>query len=293
MTQRRRIPSVSIPSPGLPLGIRLGLAFGLATLATLAPLAARADLASGPDATAEYQAHATRAEQLLQAERYIEAIKELEAAYALRQQSHWLFALGQAHQRLGHASEARVYYQRYLVSAGLGGSGSEQRREATQHLNELNEFLGATAPRTAAPQGFSPLPYRVEVRPHHRGMLAAGWSLLGVGYAAAFATGTAFAVIESGSRSSSNFGAAGGTLLIPVAGPVVSTAMVPSAILYWGLPWLLIDLPLQVCGLALIIKGYTTKQQVVVPNTLIDPGAVSVTPYLSPGGGGLSAAGRF
>lgn len=291
MTQRRRIQSGSPPRPGQSVGIPLGLALGWATMAPLlgSAASAQAEPAVSPD---PYQAHAARAEQLFRSEQYIEAIKEMEAAYSLRQVPQWLFALGQAHQRLGHASEARLHYQRYLVSSGLGGD-SEQRREASQRLEELNRLLGVPEPQQPVAPSFSPLPYRVEVRPHHRGMLAAGWSMLAVGYAAAFATGTAFAVIEGGSRSSSSLGSAGGTLLIPVAGPVVSSAVAYNSILYWGLPWLLIDLPLQVCGLALIIKGYTTPQKVVVPNTNLDSGAVSFTPYLSPGGGGLSAAGRF
>lgn len=276
--------------------LALGLALGVAGAIGTAPDRACADDAQ---VAADYDAHALRAQQLLQSEQYVAAIKEIEAAYALRQLPQWLFALGQAHQRLGHASEARLYYQRYLVSAGLGGSGpADQRREAAQRLEELNRLLGpeqVQGPGQSYPgstAGYSNLPYRVEVRPHHRGMLAAGWSMLGVGYAAAFATGTAFAVL-SGSRSSDSIGTAGGLLLIPVAGPFVSSAFYYQGILYWGLPWLLIDLPLQVSGLALIIKGYTTKQSVVVPNTNAEASSVRFTPYLAPGGGGLAAAGQF
>lgn len=272
--------------------LALGLALGVGGAIGIAPDRAFAD---DVQVAQEYDAHAARAAQLLQTEQYVAAIKEIEAAYALRQLPQWLFLLAQAHQRLGHASEARLYYQRYLVSAGLGGSGpADQQREAAQRLEELNRLLGPEqfqGQGQADPAaGYGNLPYRVEVRPHHRGMLAAGWSMLGIGYAAAFATGTAFAVLARG--SSDHLGTAGGMLLIPVAGPLVSSAVYYQGILYWGLPWLLIDLPLQVSGLALIIKGYTTKQSVVVPNTA-EASSVRFTPYLTPGGGGLAAAGQF
>lgn len=260
-------------------GVRAALlGFGLGALVVAPVRVARADEATASD----YQTLLSKGQQFLRSEQYTEALKEFAAAYALRQAPLLLYYQGLAHQKLGHAKEALELYGRYL-SAG-GPDDAAERRALTERIETLKRVEALTAPPPPAPA--ANLPFRVETRNHHRGMIAAGWAMLSVGYAFAFGTGVAFAVI--GRRTEQ---AAGGTLLIPVAGPLISSAVWYEAILPWGLPWLLTDLPLQISGLALLIQGYNTKQRVIVPSN--EGTEVRLRPYASPDGIGMIAVGRF
>jgi hypothetical protein len=72
---------------------------------------------------------------------------------------------------------------------------------------------------------------------------------------------------------------------------LVSSIALPS-IKEWGIPWLLLDLPLQVVGVALIGQSYRTKQMAITIKKPDEP-SVSFRPYLTPAGSGLLAVGSF
>lgn len=208
-------------------------------------------------------------------------------------------------QRLGNHAEAEALYRRYLTATD--DPRDPNRAEAERALDRLRSLFPQSTP-TLSP-AFSPtaeLPYRVVTRPHHRGMVAAGWTLLSLGYAAAFGTGIGMGIGWSATSSCVSYSyycsrspssAAGWTLLIPVAGPLVSGILAPATAsdsttysLVWTLPWLLADWPLQIIGVVLLWKGYRTPQKILTPNFLT---SVQVKPYSTPTGGGLVMTGTF
>lgn len=250
-------------------------------------------------ASIPFEAHLVRARMLFEQENYYAALSEFQAAFSLRQQPVLLFDMARTQQRLGNHSEAITLYRRYLTAAD--DSLDLHRGEAQRELARLQSLAilptAITAPPSTLPSRVqeSALPYRVISRPHHYGMQAAGWSLFGMGYAAAFATGIAFGI--SGRAGSQPSSAAGWTLLIPVAGPLISGIVAPATTsrdgilsLVWTLPWLFVGMPAQVAGAVLIIKGYQTPQHVVEPNFL---SSLQLRPYNSQTGGGLVLSGKF
>lgn len=258
--------------------------WGLGALVATSAVEARADEAP----TDAHHARFDQAQQLMRSEQFIEALKELEAAYALSQVPQLLYYQGLAHQSLGHSKEALTFYEMFL---SRGGPRDPAERSALlRRISALKQIDALTPPPPSLappPSLFQGVPFRIETRPHHHGMLVAGSVMLGIGYVFAFGTGIAYTTFGGSTQ------AAGGTLLLPVVGPLISSAILYDNILSWGLPWLLTDLPLQISGLALIIQGYRTKQRVLVPNL---PGGAELTllrPYASPDGAGMIAIGRF
>lgn len=261
-------------------------------------------------APSPFDGHQARARMLFEQENYYAALSEFQAAYSLRQHPILLFDMARTQQRLGNHSEAITLYRRYLTAAD--DSLDLHRGEAQRELARLQSLslppTAVTAPPATVPSLLqaSSLPYRVTSRPHHHGMQAAGWSLFSLGYAGAFATGISMGILWGGSCPTYYVGpsscsrpssAAGWTLLIPVAGPLISGIVAPATAsgtdpygLVWTLPWLLADLPFQVVGLVLIIKGYQTPQHVVEPNFL---SSFQLRPYSSQTGGGLVLSGKF
>ena len=246
-----------------------------------------------------FDGHQARARMLFEQENYYAALSEFQAAYSLRQHPILLFDMARTQQRLGNLSEAITLYRRYLTAAD--DSLDLHRGEAQKELARLQSLSVppsvVTAPSATVSSRMqeSVLPYRVTSRPHHHGMQAAGWSLFSLGYAGAFATGISMGLLWGGRSQPSS--AAGWTLLIPVAGPLISGIVAPATTssstsygLVWTLPWLLADMPFQVVGLVLIIKGYQTPQHVVEPNFLSSP---QLRPYSSQTGGGLVLSGKF
>ena len=257
-----------------------------------------------------FDIHQVRARMLFEQENYYAALSEFQAAYSLRQHPILLFDMARTQQRLGNHSEAITLYRRYLTAAD--DSLDLHRGEAQRELARLQTLSLPPSAITASSSPIpsraqeSTLPYRVTSRPHHHGLQAAGWSLFSVGYAGAFATGIAMGLLWGGScliyyvgtaSCSQPSSAAGWTLLIPVAGPLISGIVAPATTsssnsygLAWTLPWLLADMPFQVVGLVLIIKGYQTPQHVVEPNFLT---SLQLRPYSSQTGGGLVLSGKF
>lgn len=270
-----------------------------------APLA----LASDAQVEARYRAVLLRAQQLGQAGRRNEALELYQSAYALRQEPGLLLEIARLQHQLGLGLEALTHYRRFLIA--MPSAPPVLRDEASQAMAQISALLGPpTAPGLPSLPSVPSLPGlpraepAVIKRPHHRGMIAAGWTLLSVGYAAAFATGLAMGLswggpcyLASGYYCERPSPAGGWTLLIPVAGPLISSIVTPATTgqgstyaLVWTLPWLLTDLPLQLVGLGLIIKGQKTPQLVISHKLLSQ---LQVRPYSSPEGAGLVASGTF
>lgn len=236
------------------------------------------------------------ARDLTAQQRYREALTLWQAAYELRQHPELLLEIARSQQRLGMAPEAIVSYRRFLTAHEHASDVT--KREAESAIVRLTNLLPPSPVQLVTERAESP--FRITTRPHHHGMLAAGWTLFSIGYAGAFGTGIAMGTIwsrSSGSYGSSTSSAAGWTLLIPVVGPFISGVVAPATAqssttytLIWTLPWLLADLPFQVIGTALIIQGYRTPQRIVTPNILT---RVMLRPYATPTGSGVSLAGAF
>jgi hypothetical protein len=265
--------------------------------ATLLVPVGNAGAAPGLD---DFDTIVARAYAFMREQQYERALVELQTAYSLRQRPILLLGIARVQQALGLAAEAVASYRRYLI-AETAPAPAEQK-EAEQAIARLSAFL--PRPADAAPSA-GVLPLRVETRPSHRGMIAAGWTLLSIGYAFAFGTGIGMGLVWNSYGGSSSYyasrephSASGYTLLIPVLGPLISGITAPATAgsngglyaMIWTLPWLLTDLPMQIVGLALILQGRKTPQQTIVPNVL---SRVNIRPYSSPTGGGLVAYGTF
>lgn len=270
-----------------------GVLTGVLTGVLAPPPAAASGEASDP-----FVDQVTSARALLAQQRYREALISWQAAYELRQHPELLLEIARTQQRLGMTQEAITTFRRFLTAHEH--ANPEARREAETEIARLSRLLPPPAVQFVTERG--ELPYRVTTRPHHRGMLAAGWTLFALGYAGAFGTGIAMGSLwpsSTGASSSSPSSAAGWTLLIPVVGPVISGIIAPATAtsrysttygLVWTLPLLLADLPFQVIGTALIIQGYRTPQKIVTPNFLT---SLQVHPYASPSSGGINLSGSF
>ena len=325
MNRRTRGPSLLLlGAAALALGVPAG------TRAQTAPVPA--DPAAAPTAApppapgaldAEFEQHLTRAADLTRTERYAEALGAWDAAYKLRQRPSLLLEIARAHRCLGNAQEASKAYRRYLTAEP--NPPADARTEAEQSLSQLERLLNPGAHGTAASAGIPPLPpntvygkierdgfvgvlpMRLEPRPDRR-MFAAGWTLLSLGYTAAFISGMTYGITGSTSNSSrydSGFQASAWTLLVPVLGPFLSGVLAPAmssapdrraAGLTWSLPWMLVDGVVQVAGLGLTIASYRHKRLVPILAPLRGGGdrpQLSLRPYAGPLGGGLTMGGMF
>ena len=327
MNRRTRGPSLLLLGAA---ALALGVPAGTHAQTAPAPAAQAADPAPAPPAApgaldAEFEQHLTRAAELTRTERYAEALGAWDAAYKLRQRPGLLLEIARTHRRLGNAQEASKAYRRYL--AAEPSPPADARTEAEQALAQLDRLLNPGAAGTAAGasgahaplppntvygkierDGFvGVLPMRLELRPDRR-LFAAGWTLLSLGYTAAFISGMTYGIIGSSSNSSrydSGFQASAWTLLVPVLGPFISGILAPSmsaapdrqaAGLTWSLPWMLVDGAVQVAGLALTIASYRHKRLVPVLAPLRGGGdrpQLSLRPYAGPFGGGLTMGGTF
>ena len=319
----------SQPASEIPKWSRAILGFALSFSPAIAlgqsppsPAAAPATLAGDAQVEASYRDQLLRAQELARAGRRSEALALFQAAYALKQEPGLLLEIARLQHGLGLGAEAIDHYRRYLIADPAAPAAF--REEAARDIAQINALLSgaplgagphdtALAPPTSLatplPPGSPPPPVGLNEpvvlrRTHHNGMIAAGWSLLSIGYAAAFATGLSMGLLWGGDCYSSGpyscstpNSAAGWTLLIPVVGPVISSIVAPAtsrqAVTYglvWDLPWLLTDLPMQLVGLGLIIQGYKTPQHYLSRKRLSQ---LMVRPYSNPGGAGLVASGRF
>jgi hypothetical protein len=261
----------------------IALVFALAFV--LLPARARAD--------DEFQTHYANAETLTAAEDYAGALKELAAAYQLKQPPRLLYEMARAHQKLGDGKQALELYRKYLVAEA--NPDPMVKADVDAQLKLLAALEPPPAPPVIIQRVESPPlermpPFHYEVH-HDRGLMAAGISLLATGYGAAVISGAIFASIGApasgdGSDPAGNLAAAGGTLIIPVVGPLISSLVYRST--FWSVPWSLVDGAAQVAGLAMIIAGARVHKRVPVFTDRL-----FLSPYASAGGGGILASGRF
>jgi hypothetical protein len=222
--------------------------------------------------------HVERALTLSQNDQYALALKELEAAYAIKQPPSLLYSLGLAHRRLGHAKEALDYYLRFL--AAESDPSPEMREQVEREVRELRKLVAPGDTRVLPLEpAFATEPIRTETK-HDRGLIAVGVALLASGYAGAVIVGSLF-LPQRGEPG----GAAAGTLLIPVVGPVVSGFLYLSA--PWSLPWMLVDAAAQAAGLALIIVGVRASHKAPAYTR------AWLTPYAGAGSLGAQLSVRF
>lgn len=255
--------------------------FALLVVTTLVAAPARAEDDSFSD-------HYERAQAFTQTSEHAAALHELEAAYALRQLPKLLREMALCHRRLGHTKEALDYDRRYLTA-----DPSLEPAVKSEILGEIAELRALEEPAVASrldlvrpSDGRLMVPVHYEMR-SHGGLISGGASLLATGCTAAFISGVIFAALSSsGDSSNGSISAAGGTLLIPVAGPFISALVYRQA--FWSLPWVFVDGAAQVAGLAMIIVGARTKHRVPVLGDKL-----SFAPYAGSSGGGLVASGQF
>lgn len=135
---------------------------------------------------------------------------------------------------------------------------------------------------------------------HHRGgtsgrrsgMLAAGITLLSLGYTPALITGGLFTLFMGPND-------VGSSLLVPVLGPFLSGMMALSGrndlelsgrgANVWAWTWMLVDGATQVTGLALLIAGARARPG-ATPSFLE---RVHILPYSTQNGGGVTVSGKF
>lgn len=257
------------------------------------PTSPASPAAIGSESPDRFTSHIMTARAHIAQQRYRDALAEWNAAYEIRQHPDLLLELARTQQRLGMTQESVASYRRFLTAHE--SASPESKHEAMQAIARLSALLPPPPVQLVTER--SDPPYRVVTRPHHRGMVAAGWTLLSLGYAVAFGTGIGTGIAWNTSSRYTRYpsSSTGWTLLIPVAGPLISSIVAPvtggSTYAYvWTLPWLLADLPFQIIGTALLIKGYRTPQKVLVPSWLA---SVQLHPYANQSGGGTGLSGAF
>jgi hypothetical protein len=194
------------------------------------------------------------------------------------------------HDQLEHPRQALNLYRRYL--AQNPNLPDERQAEVATNIARLTLAVQDSAPESPSRrQVETPGPVAGSLR--SPGMLAAGISIWGSSYLAAAVVGS---LILAGSTSSqiqrqysaSSIGqlqAASGVLLLPVAGPFVSSGLLPS--IEWTLPWIFVGGGTQLLGMILTIAGSRRH-----PGQR--PAEYSLrAPQLGPGLGGLALIGRF
>jgi hypothetical protein len=257
----------------------------------LAPCAARAD---------EYQDHVDRATALAQEEHYKDALVELDAAYALRQSPRLLYLIAQTKQRLGRVQEALAGYERFL--AANDGAEPSSRADAKAQIAALRRILALPERERAPANEWGAEKPPVEVRWDKKpspGLMAGGAVLFGAAYLGAVVTATIVHLpghgndqaCQSGYGGSNtcpdgSIGAAAWTLLVPVAGPFVSSIVYHAPT--WAVTWTLIDGAAQVGGVAMM--AYAVKHPKNVP---VYASKLLLLPYAGMGAAGLRAVGRF
>jgi hypothetical protein len=217
------------------------------------------------------------ARALFQAQRYEQALAEFTELYREQQAPELLFEIARCQHALGRAVEAATAYRRYVVAQPDG-----------PHAADANRALATLKPWLPPATNTPGLSIKMIRRPH-RGLLIAGWSMFAPSYTAALISGLVFGPIFSVGPNSPN-PAAGWTLLIPVAGPFISSIAFPNP--GWAVPWSLADGLLQIAGFAMILAAYTHRETVPKLDITQDT-KLSFAPWASRDACGLSAIARF
>ncbi len=233
---------------------KLGIAL-LLSLSVFAANDARAD---------EFSEHQRLGAEYLQNQKYLLALQELQAAYKIQQRPLLMYYIARCYHHMGQRREAIEYYDRYIVSE----TDPERRVNAQRYIDEL----GGAGPAGVASEG--PVTRTPEASRGRPGMVIAGATLFGLAYGSALLVGTlgligTDALSQSGFRQSDiNLAQASfGTLLVPIGGPVISGLIVRSA--EWSLPWMMLNVPAQIVGVALMSSGAQSRKSQAPKLTLL------------------------
>lgn len=249
------------------------------------------------DLEAAYQAHAGRAKDLYEDDDLPGALEEYKAAYRIIPRPTVLFSMARINQRLGRLDEALHQFQRFL---------REDQNVSPERRVQVKGFIADIAMKQPA-QTTAPAPYsppeeaRLEsaaqeqsggdVYKRNIGLMATGISIFASSYLAALVVGglglAAADLVQSNSAATANsVRVASGTLLIPVAGPLISAISAPS--INWSIPWVLAGMGTQVAGMVMTIAGAQKHRVTPAPNP-----DVALVPFGGPTGSGIAVIGRF
>lgn len=270
---------------------------------------------AAPAVTGDFDTLVAQAQRLVTEERHSEALRLWHAAYTQRQRPELLVHIARAEQRLGLADAALDAYKRYLTAEP--NPPPELRAEAEQAIARLSR-MSTAAPALGVPPGPGPMaaapgspgmpvaydedgravPLRMVTRKYHNGMRTAGIVLASVGYGISFIVGMTMGSIFLGTSSSRSrdyaLGQGAFTLLIPVAGPLVSSIVLPTtyesqSVYYWSLPMMFTVGAIQVIGVGLWAGAYRNPQKRLVPMA----NDLRIVPTIAPGYAGLSGGFNF
>jgi hypothetical protein len=222
--------------------------------------------------------HQRRGAEYLQSQKYALAVVELQAAYAQQQRPVLLYFIARCYHGMGHRRMAIEYYDRYIVSE----PNPEERASAERYLAEL----GGQAPAPSASLVTEDHP--TERSGPRWGMVAAGATLFSLSYGSALIMGAlGLAGLSSASSKGTDLGLAQagvGTLMIPLAGPMISGLIIRSP--EWSVPWTLVNLPAQIVGVVLLGAGAQGHRKPSSPS-------LAFLPNITPQQATFTVAGRF
>jgi hypothetical protein len=215
----------------------------------------------------------------LNAHEYEKARDQLLAVYRRRQDPKILRLLGEAESRLGNATAAINYFERYLVAARDADQADIDSARA-----ELKRLQLVAPPQQRYP--YDPTLYsgphlvkKYKMGPSN-GMLASGILLMCTGNLAAQIGGAVQALTSDRDGATTR----GGLMAIPFIGPLVAPAAGRNEPA-WDVSWAILNSGAQITGLALVIAGARYKTKHAYWDT------AKVTPLVGPGMVGVS--GRF
>lgn len=238
-----------------------------------------------------YSEHLTAAKVLEQLGQVSDALTEYEEAYKLRADSFLLYRMASMHDQLDQSREALRLYRRYL--AEVPNMPEERQTEVATNIARLSMAISESNP-TDRPRGRTgdSADGARSSRLASTGLLAAGISIWATSYLATVITaglglaGTTtsqfLSTYSSGSIAKAQ--ATLGVLMIPVGGPIISSALAPAP--EWVLPWIFIGAGSQIAGMAMTIAGGRSKPTGSAPSALL-------LPMLSPANTGLAFVGSF
>lgn len=248
-----------------------------------------ADKVREPNPSAgRYREHLSDAKVLEEVGQLSEALDEYREAYRQRPEPFLLYRMASIHDQLDHPRDALKLYRRYLNENP--NLPEERQAEVATNIARLTLSLADSAsnePTRTRPEN-SARTQRASL-----GMMAVGISIWGTSYiATAIVAGLGLAGTQTSqflntypSESVAKMQSTLGVLLIPVAGPIISSALAPAA--EWAIPWIFLGAGSQIAGMAMTIAGGRTKQ--------ITPGSARarLAPWLSPATTGLALMGSF
>lgn len=276
-----------------------------------APVSAPLAVPTGPPMVAgDFDALVAQAQQAVAEERHSDALRLWHAAYTQRQRPELLLHIARAEQRLGLTDAALDAFRRYLTAEP--NPPPALRSEAEQALVNLSRLSRpvlppqqlvppGAAPVPGMPPAFDdegrPVPLRVVSRRYNSSMRTAGIVLASIGYGVSFLVGVSMGsiLITQSSSKDRAFGRGAFTLLVPIAGPLISGIVMPltydtQSVGYWSMPWIFTAGAMQIIGIGLWAGAYRHPQKKLVPAYASD---LRVVPAVGPGFAGLTSGFSF